>query len=155
MTSEQQMLDLELPQRYRPNTISGLCEATGWEDWRLLWPDIENWPVSTAVKNIHSSFSATEIKRLYWSFKSECPSGLVNQETFHEIYSKFFPVGGKPHIHIRISLCPCSRSSFPLLCRACKKPSKISQWQSRRRPLLALSHWSHLHYAKQAPKHGN
>jgi len=61
------VFDLELPQRYRPNTIAGLCEATG--------------------------FSATEVKRLYWSFKSECPSGLVNQETFHAIYSKFFPVG--------------------------------------------------------------
>jgi len=79
------MLDLELPQRYRPTTISGLCDATG--------------------------FTPAEVKRLYWSFKSECPSGswklnefkkncsffasgLVNQETFHIIYSKFFPVGG-------------------------------------------------------------
>lgn len=61
------MLDLELPQRYRPTTISGLCDATG--------------------------FTPAEVKRLYWSFKSECPSGLVNQETFHIIYSKFFPVG--------------------------------------------------------------
>lgn len=34
-----------------------------------------------------------EIKRLYWSFKSECPSGLVNQEEFHNMFSKFFPTG--------------------------------------------------------------
>jgi len=61
------LIDLELPQRYRPTTIKGLCEATG--------------------------FSPVEVKRLYWSFKSECPSGLVNQETFHTIYSKFFPSG--------------------------------------------------------------
>ena len=50
MTSEQQMLDLELPQRYRPNTISGLCDATGWDDGTLLWPDIEKWPASAALK---------------------------------------------------------------------------------------------------------
>ena len=40
-------------------------------------------------------FSRKEIKRIYWSFKNECPSGLVNQETFHAIYSKFFPAGGR------------------------------------------------------------
>ena len=43
---------------------------------------------------VNFRFSATEVKRLYWSFKSECPSGMVNQESFHAIYSKFFPVGG-------------------------------------------------------------
>ena len=42
----------------------------------------------------HRRFSRKEIKRIYWSFKSECPSGLVTQETFHAIYSKFFPAGG-------------------------------------------------------------
>ena len=89
----------------------------------------------SSVKNIHSSFSATEIKRLYWSFKSECPSGLVNQETFHEIYSKFFPVGGKPHIHIRISLCPCSRSSF-LYCEYIFKRTFTKIEVLRRRPLF-------------------
>ena len=43
---------------------------------------------------VNFRFTATEVKRLYWSFKSECPSGMVNQESFHAIYSKFFPVGG-------------------------------------------------------------
>ena len=62
-------LNLELPQRYRPSTIRGLSEATG--------------------------FSFMEIKKLYWSFKSECPSGLVNQDEFHLIFSKFFPSGGE------------------------------------------------------------
>jgi len=60
-------LDLELPQRYRPSTIQGLCQATG--------------------------FSPMEVKRLYWSFKNECPSGMVTQETFHDIFSKLFPTG--------------------------------------------------------------
>jgi len=60
-------LDLELPQRYWPNNIPGLCEATG--------------------------FTPMEIKKMYCSFKNECPTGLVNKETFHAIYSKFFPTG--------------------------------------------------------------
>eukprot|EP00090_Calanus_glacialis_P013039 TRINITY_DN21651_c0_g1_i3.p1 TRINITY_DN21651_c0_g1~~TRINITY_DN21651_c0_g1_i3.p1 ORF type:complete len:169 (-),score=38.39 TRINITY_DN21651_c0_g1_i3:105-611(-) len=30
---------------------------------------------------------------MYRSFKNECPTGLVNKETFHTIYSKFFPTG--------------------------------------------------------------
>ena len=42
----------------------------------------------------HNRFSPKEIKKLYWSFKNECPSGLVTQESFHAIYSKFFPAGG-------------------------------------------------------------
>jgi len=61
------IVDLELPQRYRPTTIAGLCQTTG--------------------------FSPLEVKRMYWSFKNECPTGLVSQETFHAIFSKFFPIG--------------------------------------------------------------
>jgi len=60
-------LDLELPQRYWPSNIPGLCQATG--------------------------FTPMEIKKMYCSFKNECPTGLVNKETFHAIYSKFFPTG--------------------------------------------------------------
>ena len=45
-----------------------------------------------------------EIKRLYWSFKSECPSGLVNQEEFHNMFSKFFPTGGEKEDDVRFDL---------------------------------------------------
>ena len=69
LISENPALNLELPQRYRPTTIKGIVDATG--------------------------FSNKEIKRLYWSFKNECPSGLVNQEEFHSIFSKYFPKGGR------------------------------------------------------------
>lgn len=31
------------------------------------------------------------------SFPQECPSGVVNEETFKNIYSKFFPQGGQTH----------------------------------------------------------
>ena len=30
-----------------------------------------------------------------FTFFQECPSGVVNEETFKEIYSQFFPQGGE------------------------------------------------------------
>ena len=30
----------------------------------------------------------------YFSFPKECPSGIVNEQNFKEIYAQFFPQGG-------------------------------------------------------------
>ena len=32
---------------------------------------------------------------MFYSFFQECPTGIVNEETFKEIYAQFFPHGGK------------------------------------------------------------
>uniref|UniRef100_A0A8V5GY12 Uncharacterized protein n=1 Tax=Melopsittacus undulatus TaxID=13146 RepID=A0A8V5GY12_MELUD len=40
-----------------------------------------------------TKFSKRELRFLYRGFKSECPSGLVDEETFTLIYSRFFPQG--------------------------------------------------------------
>ena len=32
---------------------------------------------------------------MYRGFKQECPNGAVNEDTFKEIYEKFFPHGSK------------------------------------------------------------
>ncbi|KAM8879520.1 A-type potassium channel modulatory protein KCNIP2-like isoform 2-T2 [Spinachia spinachia] len=40
-----------------------------------------------------TSFSKRELQVLYRGFKNECPSGVVNEETFKSIYSQFFPHG--------------------------------------------------------------
>ncbi|KAI7801511.1 Kv channel-interacting protein 1 [Triplophysa rosa] len=40
-----------------------------------------------------TSFSKKELQVLYRGFKNECPSGVVNEETFKQIYSQFFPQG--------------------------------------------------------------
>ena len=37
------------------------------------------------------------MKRLYRIFKSECPSGLITEEVFHNIFSKFFPLGAESY----------------------------------------------------------
>ncbi|XP_051240327.1 Kv channel-interacting protein 2-like isoform X3 [Dicentrarchus labrax] len=40
-----------------------------------------------------TNFTKKELKVLYRGFKNECPSGVVNEETFKSIYSQFFPQG--------------------------------------------------------------
>ena len=70
----------------RPRSLASLCAATG--------------------------FTVTEVKRLYRTFKQECPSGQVGsrlpavmlyplmqitEETFHSIFSKFFPLGAESY----------------------------------------------------------
>uniref|UniRef100_A0A672MZK8 Potassium voltage-gated channel interacting protein 2 n=1 Tax=Sinocyclocheilus grahami TaxID=75366 RepID=A0A672MZK8_SINGR len=42
-----------------------------------------------------TKFTKTELQILYRNFKNECPTGLVNEETFKLIYSHFFPHGGE------------------------------------------------------------
>ncbi|XP_039670378.1 Kv channel-interacting protein 1-like isoform X1 [Perca fluviatilis] len=40
-----------------------------------------------------TNFSKRELQVLYRGFKNECPSGVVNEDTFKQIYSQFFPQG--------------------------------------------------------------
>lgn len=52
---------------------------------------------------------------VFHSFPQECPSGVVNEETFKHIYSQFFPHGGQSHphsTHIFISSCQNFTSIF-------------------------------------------
>ena len=36
---------------------------------------------------------AGEVRRLYRAFKQDCPTGIVDEETFKEVYEKIFPMG--------------------------------------------------------------
>ncbi|XP_047676046.1 Kv channel-interacting protein 1 isoform X1 [Tachysurus fulvidraco] len=40
-----------------------------------------------------TNFSKRELQELYRGFKNECPSGIVSEDTFKQIYSQFFPQG--------------------------------------------------------------
>ncbi|XP_075360188.1 A-type potassium channel modulatory protein KCNIP2 isoform X2 [Mycteria americana] len=42
-----------------------------------------------------TKFTRKELQVLYRGFKNECPSGIVNEENFKQIYSQFFPQGGE------------------------------------------------------------
>ncbi|CAG2251490.1 Calsenilin,Kv channel-interacting protein 1,Kv channel-interacting protein 2,Kv channel-interacting protein 4 [Mytilus edulis] len=50
--------------RYKPEAIDSLCEK--------------------------SKFSRKELQIMYRGFKQECPTGIVDEDTFKEIYSRFF-----------------------------------------------------------------
>ena len=36
---------------------------------------------------------AGEVRRLYRAFKQDCPTGIVDEDTFKEVYDKIFPLG--------------------------------------------------------------
>nr|XP_006002505.1 PREDICTED: Kv channel-interacting protein 1 [Latimeria chalumnae] len=40
-----------------------------------------------------TNFNKRELQVLYRGFKNECPTGVVNEETFKQIYAQFFPHG--------------------------------------------------------------
>uniref|UniRef100_A0A8I3X9I5 Potassium voltage-gated channel interacting protein 1 n=1 Tax=Callithrix jacchus TaxID=9483 RepID=A0A8I3X9I5_CALJA len=40
-----------------------------------------------------TNFTKRELQVLYRGFKNECPSGVVNEDTFKQIYAQFFPHG--------------------------------------------------------------
>ncbi|XP_001150323.3 Kv channel-interacting protein 1 isoform X1 [Pan troglodytes] len=43
-----------------------------------------------------TNFTKRELQVLYRGFKNECPSGVVNEDTFKQIYAQFFPHGALP-----------------------------------------------------------
>jgi hypothetical protein len=75
--------------RYRPLALHHLCRETG--------------------------FTAAEMKRLYRGFKTECPTGVLSEEGFHNIYSGFFPWGEEPYTP---GICSYSHYLFSLMDRA-------------------------------------
>ncbi|XP_064419043.1 Kv channel-interacting protein 2 isoform X2 [Latimeria chalumnae] len=50
-------------------------------------------PEGLAQLQEQTKFSKKELQVLYRGFKNECPCGIVNEETFKQIYSQFFPQG--------------------------------------------------------------
>lgn len=68
--SDSDLDEIESQPRHRPReTLAALCRLT--------------------------RFSECEIKRIYRGFKAECPSGIVQEDTFRDIYAQFFPQGGR------------------------------------------------------------
>ncbi|KAM9794957.1 A-type potassium channel modulatory protein KCNIP1 isoform 2-T2 [Neosynchiropus ocellatus] len=59
-----------------------------------------------------TNFSKRELQVLYRGFKNECPSGVVNEDTFKQIYSQFFPHGGKHFVGVTVC-CFVNLTWFP------------------------------------------
>ncbi|XP_039943829.1 calsenilin isoform X3 [Hirundo rustica] len=56
-------------------------------------PTIRHQPEGLEQLLARTKFTKMELQSLYRGFKNECPSGLVDEETFTFIYSRFFPQG--------------------------------------------------------------
>ncbi|XP_039570922.1 calsenilin-like isoform X3 [Passer montanus] len=58
-------------------------------------PSARHHPEELEQLLARTKFTKAELQSLYRGFKSECPGGLVDEETFTLIYSRFFPQGGE------------------------------------------------------------
>ncbi|KAA0723817.1 Kv channel-interacting protein 4 [Triplophysa tibetana] len=72
--------------------ITGTLHADSVED-ELELSAVRHRPEGLEQLEAQTRFSRKELQILYRGFKNECPSGVVNEETFKDIYSQFFPQG--------------------------------------------------------------
>uniref|UniRef100_UPI00358EB56F Kv channel-interacting protein 4-like isoform X2 n=1 Tax=Myxine glutinosa TaxID=7769 RepID=UPI00358EB56F len=54
---------------------------------------VRHRPEELDLLEAQTKFTKKELQVLYRGFKNECPSGVVNEETFKDIYAHFFPQG--------------------------------------------------------------
>ncbi|KAG8004029.1 Kv channel-interacting protein 1, partial [Nibea albiflora] len=71
----------------------GVCVSTDRADDDLEMTMVCHRPEGLDQLEAQTNFSKRELQVLYRGFKNECPSGVVNEETFKQIYSQFFPHG--------------------------------------------------------------
>ncbi|XP_031426735.1 Kv channel interacting protein 3a, calsenilin isoform X2 [Clupea harengus] len=62
-------------------------------DSDLELSQVRHQPEGLDQLQTQTKFTKKELQSLYRGFKTECPSGLVDEETFKMIYSQFFPQG--------------------------------------------------------------
>ena len=65
--SKEAVLEMLQPSRYKPNDLEEMAKDT--------------------------KYSKDEVKFLYRAFKQECPNGIIDKETFKDVYGKIFPLG--------------------------------------------------------------
>ncbi|XP_063788116.1 calsenilin isoform X5 [Pseudophryne corroboree] len=74
----------------------GILEPMSMEDSsdsELELSTVRHQPEGLEQLQAVTKFTKKELQSLYRGFKNECPSGLVDEETFKLIYSQFFPQG--------------------------------------------------------------
>ncbi|KAG9335490.1 hypothetical protein JZ751_004620 [Albula glossodonta] len=74
----------------------GILEPMSMEDSSdsdLELSSVRHQPEGLEQLQAQTKFTRKELQSLYRGFKNECPSGLVDEETFKSIYSQFFPQG--------------------------------------------------------------
>uniref|UniRef100_A0A452U768 Potassium voltage-gated channel interacting protein 3 n=1 Tax=Ursus maritimus TaxID=29073 RepID=A0A452U768_URSMA len=70
------------------------CGPTGLSsDSELELSTVRHQPEGLDQLQAQTKFTKKELQSLYRGFKNECPTGLVDEDTFKLIYSQFFPQG--------------------------------------------------------------
>ncbi|XP_055014169.1 Kv channel-interacting protein 2-like isoform X2 [Boleophthalmus pectinirostris] len=82
---------LKLLPCYHPSTRPSLTQRSVADEGELSTVCYRPEGLDRLVQQ--TNFSKKELQILYRGFKNECPSGVVNEETFKSIYSQFFPQG--------------------------------------------------------------
>nr|XP_012807948.2 calsenilin isoform X1 [Jaculus jaculus] len=62
-------------------------------DSELELSTVRHQPEGLEQLQAQTKFTKKELQSLYRGFKNECPTGLVDEDTFKLIYSQFFPQG--------------------------------------------------------------
>uniref|UniRef100_A0A8B9VQH1 Potassium voltage-gated channel interacting protein 2 n=3 Tax=Neognathae TaxID=8825 RepID=A0A8B9VQH1_9AVES len=75
----------------RPKSIPSLSENSVEDEFELS--TVCHRPEGLEQLQEQTKFTRKELQVLYRGFKNECPSGIVNEENFKQIYSQFFPQG--------------------------------------------------------------
>merc|ERR1711892_57864 len=70
MNTTEKVLELLQPIRYKPTSVDEMAKET--------------------------KFTRSEVKFLYRAFKQECPNGIIDEDTFKEVYENIFPLGDAP-----------------------------------------------------------
>ncbi|KAM4867445.1 calsenilin isoform 1-T1 [Thomomys bottae] len=73
------------PVQYCPTGLSS--------DSELELSTVRHQPEGLDQLQAQTKFTKKELQSLYRGFKNECPTGLVDEDTFKLIYSQFFPQG--------------------------------------------------------------
>ncbi|XP_015417746.1 PREDICTED: calsenilin isoform X5 [Myotis davidii] len=80
----------------RPATVSFSTQHAARQDTsdsELELSMVRHQPEGLEQLQAQTKFTKMELQSLYRGFKNECPSGLVDEDTFKLIYAQFFPQG--------------------------------------------------------------
>uniref|UniRef100_A0A673AG49 EF-hand domain-containing protein n=1 Tax=Sphaeramia orbicularis TaxID=375764 RepID=A0A673AG49_9TELE len=91
---------------YELSNVASVCVHADKADDDLEMTMVCHRPEGLDQLEAQTNFSKRELQVLYRGFKNECPSGVVNEETFKQIYSQFFPHGGEACV------CKCYASTY-------------------------------------------
>ncbi|XP_074480526.1 Kv channel-interacting protein 4 isoform X2 [Sebastes fasciatus] len=78
--------------QYMYRLVTGQLNDDSVED-ELELSTVRHRPEGLEQLEAQTRFSRKELQILYRGFKNECPSGVVNEDTFKDIYAQFFPQG--------------------------------------------------------------